>query len=619
MKTKLFLIAVAVSSLLSGKTKKVLLIGIDGCRADVLMSSNTPNIKNLISKSIYSLDGLCAAPTWSGNGWSTMLTGVWHTKHNVQNNSFSNPNYTNYPDLLTRIEAYNSNLRTISLTTWDPINDRIVKNADVKTKLYTDLAVKNSAVNALKNDNPDILFVDFSDPDYAGHGYGYSASSPQYVSSVQQTDTYIGEIVNAMKSRNNYNNEDWLVVLGTDHGGVSSGYHGGRSLVERNVFAIFSNPNFTPQKISKNISESNKTFNQLNFPAGTYAKPINQAAFNFGATQDFTIEFWVKPNASFSEDPVMIGNKNWANGRNKGIIISGYTGNTYKINIGDGTNRIDLVGEKLEINKWKHIAVTFDRDGLVTLYEDGLPIVFEKMNTIGNIDSVLPFTINQDGTNVYGLNLAASYKDIRVWKSALPYNVLANWVNKDITSAHPYYAQLLANWKCNEASGMSLIDSSPNNNNAPIKGNPNRNLNTTTNFKFNDYSSTPRETDFFPSILNWMCIPVQASWGIDGVNRIPACTNSPSAKKELETPVVNDLTLFPNPAYQDINVKFTSDEREVKLEIIDSRGNILSTKKLTSSKGYYDEKINIQSLSSGIYFIKINGNKQSLSKTFIKK
>lgn len=617
MKTKLFSLAVIMSSFFNAQTKKVLFIGIDGCRADVMMSSNIPNIQNLVSKSIYSLDGLCAATTWSGNGWSTMLTGVWHTKHNIQDNSFTNPNYVNYPDFLTRAETYNSNLRTISLASWAPINDQIVQNADIQSNFTSDVAVKNAAVNALQSDNPDILFIDFDDVDHAGHSYGFSSSVPQYVSAIQQTDAYVGEIVNAMKNRATYNNEDWLVVLTTDHGAVESA-HGGGNLSERNIFTIYSNPNFTPQQISKTVVESNKTFNQLNFPAGTYAKPTNQTPFNFGATQDFTIEFWVKPNTSFSSDPVMIGNKNWANGKNKGIIISGYSGQTYKINIGDGTNRIDLVGGKMETNQWKHIAVSFDRDGLVTLYEDGVPVTFAKMNTIGNIDSGLPFTINQDGTNVYGQNLAASYKDIRVWKSALPNDVLVNWANENITPSHPYYAQLLANWKCDETSGNTLVDSSPNNNNASVTGSPSRNAGTVNNFKIYNYLSTTRETDHLPTVLNWMCIPVQASWGIDGINRIPLCSNGSLSTKELEAST-NDFMIYPNPANQEINVKFKSDEREVKVDIIDAKGSIVLTQKISSSKGFYDEKINITNLSTGFYFIKITGNKKSLSKTFIKK
>ncbi len=609
--------AVLVGCSLMAQTKKVLFIGIDGCRADVMISSNTPNIHNLINQSIYSLDGLCAATTWSGNGWSTMLTGVWHTKHNVQDNNFTNPNYANYPDFLTRAETYNSNLRTISLAHWNPINDEIVQNADVKTNYGTDLAVKNAAVSALQSDNPDILFIDFDDVDHAGHSYGFNSNTSQYVSSIETTDAYIGEIVAAMKNRATYNNEDWMVVLTTDHGATDTS-HGGGSLSERDIFTVYSNPNFTPQQISKTIVESNKTSNQLNFPAGTYAKPANQIPFNFGATQDFTIEFWVKPNANYSSDPVMISNKNWANGKNKGFVISGYSGQTFKMNIGDGVNRIDLVGGKAETNQWKHIAVSFDRDGLVTMYEDGVPVTFAKMNIIGNIDSGLPLTINQDGTNVYGQNLTASYKDIRVWKTALPNDVIVNWANQDITSSHPYYNQLLANWKCDETSGNTLVDSSVNANNAAVTGSPTRDFATTNNFKIFNYLSTTRETDHFPTVLNWLCIPVQASWGIDGVNRIPVCQGNVLSANDMKLKN-NDFELFPNPASHDINVRYKSDEKELKVEIIDAKGSILTSKKMNSLNGNYNEKLNIENYPNGIYFIKINGNKNSLTKTFIKK
>lgn len=617
MKTKLFSIAVFVSCLFGAQTKKVLFIGIDGCRADVMMSSNIPNIQNLVNQSIYSMDGLCAATTWSGNGWSTMLTGVWHTKHNVQDNNFTSPNYANYPDFLTRAETYNPNLKTISLAHWAPINDKIVQNADVQTNLASDLAVKNAAVSALQNDNPDILFVDFDDVDHAGHSYGFASTVPQYVSAIQTTDSYIGAIVAAMKNRPTYNNEDWLVVLTTDHGAIQSS-HGGGNLSERTIFTVYSNPGFTPQQISKTVLESNKTFNQLSFPAGTYAKPANQTPFNFGTIQDFTVEFWVKPNASYSSDPVMISNKNWANGKNKGFVISGYSGQTFKLNIGDGTNRIDLVGGKVETNKWKHIAVSFDRDGLVTMYEDGVPVTFAKMNTIGNIDSGLPLTINQDGTNTYGENLAASYKDIRIWKSALPNSVIVNWANQNITSSHPYYAQLLADWKCNGTSGNTAADSSPNANNLTITGSPAYATGTTNTFKIYDYTTTTRETDHFPTVLNWMCIPVQAAWGIDGVNRIPACASGSLSAKET-VKISDAFKIYPNPASETLNIQYQCDEKEVKAEIIDGKGLSVSTKNLKSFNGSFNEKMDIRGLPAGMYFIKITGSKKSLTKSFIRK
>lgn len=617
MKTKLFSIAMAIGSLITAQTKKVLFIGIDGCRPEVMMALNTINIQSLISQSIYSTDALCASTTWSGNGWSTMLTGVWHNKHNVQDNNFTAPNFTAYPDFLTRAETFNPNLKTISLAHWSPINNNIINNADVKTNFSTDLAVKNAAVTALQNDNPDILFVDFDDVDHAGHSYGFSSGVSQYTSSIQTTDQYIGEIVSAMKNRPTYNSEDWLVLVTTDHGATDTA-HGGPNLSERNIFTIFSNPNFTPTQINRTVNQSAKTFNQVNFPAGTYAKPASQTPFNFGATQDFTVEFWVKPNASYTSDPVMISNKNWNSGNNKGFNISGYSGQTYRLNIGDGTNRIDLNGGKLTVNQWKHIAVSFDRDGLVKVYEDGVVVTFAKMQSIGDITSGLPLTINQDGTNTYGLNLAASYKDVRIWNSALPETVIVNWANQDVTSSHPFYSQLLANYKMSETTGNTLTDSSTNNNSATITGTPTRNLNTTSNFTIFDYLATPRETDHMPTVFNWLCIPVQASWGIDGVNRIPACATGTLSANETNKNQ-SEFVLYPNPANQEINVRFNSQDKTVKMNIVDAKGSVILFQELSSGNSNYDKKLNIQNLPSGVYYVQIKGSKTALSKSFIKK
>lgn len=617
MKTKLFAIALFAGALFNAQTKKVLFIGIDGCRPDVMMSSNTPNIQGLLPTAVYSLDAITLAPTISGNGWSSMLTGVGLDKHNVPDNNFTNPNYANYRDFLTRIETYNSNLRTMSLVHWAPINNNIINTADVKTNFSTDLAVKNAAVNALQNDNPDVLFVDFDDVDGAGHSYGFSSTSTQYVNSIQTTDTYIGEILTAMKNRSTYNNENWLVVVTTDHGGEGAS-HGGGNLTERDIFSIYSNPSFTPQQISKTQSQNTSTYNRLNFPAGTYAKPSVQSGFNFGANQDFTIEFWVKPNANYSSDPVFISNKNWNSGNNKGFVISGYSGQTFKMNIGDGSNRLDLTGGKLVTNQWKHIAVTFDRDGLATMYDDGVPVTVGKMSTIGDITSNLPLTINQDGTNTYGVNLAASYKDVRIWNAKLSNEAIVQWANQDVTSSHPFYSNLLANYKMTEASGNTLTDSGPLGNNATITGSPTRNLQTSETFTIQNYLNTPRQTDHFPTVLNWLCIPVQSSWGIDGVNRIPVCDTAVLSVNDAEKKQ-NELVIYPNPASNEINLRFNSPDKKLILHIIDAKGSIVSVKELSSSNSQYNQKINTEFLSAGVYFVQVKGDKTSFSKSFIKK
>jgi len=85
---KLLLILLCLPLLIKAQTiKKVLLIGIDGCRADALELANTPTIDNLIANGVYSPDALNDDITISGPGWSAILCGVWSGKHLSVDNS----------------------------------------------------------------------------------------------------------------------------------------------------------------------------------------------------------------------------------------------------------------------------------------------------------------------------------------------------------------------------------------------------------------------------------------------------------------------------------------------------------------------------------------------------
>jgi len=90
---KIILLSIILNFCLSSaQDKKLLFIGIDGCRSDALTLAETPNIDELIDKGLYIKDALCSIkghPTVSGPGWSTMLTGVWYDKHGVIDNSFN--------------------------------------------------------------------------------------------------------------------------------------------------------------------------------------------------------------------------------------------------------------------------------------------------------------------------------------------------------------------------------------------------------------------------------------------------------------------------------------------------------------------------------------------------
>src|SRR5438132_243269 len=87
-----------------GPVKKVLLIGIDGCRPDALLAAKAPNLHGLIQDGCFSDKAQALEFTVSGPCWSSMLTGVDWKKHGVRDNSYKGSNFGEFPNVLARFK-----------------------------------------------------------------------------------------------------------------------------------------------------------------------------------------------------------------------------------------------------------------------------------------------------------------------------------------------------------------------------------------------------------------------------------------------------------------------------------------------------------------------------------
>lgn len=512
---------------------KVLILGVDGVRTDALQAANTPHLDSLLTTSVYSYDALTEAPTWSGVGWSGMLTGVWRNKHGVTDNTFIGANFFNYPHFLQRVEAYDPSLHTVSISHWSPINIFIVNltPVDVVSSPSSDSLVADEAIAALTNSDPDVIFLHFDDVDHNGHGYGFSPNIPEYISSIEGVDRHVGRVLDALTSRPNFANEDWLILGSTDHGGLQLN-HGGATLVERNIFYFASRPGQAPQQLSKTmvLTNSNCMPDSMGLRmsgASDYASVPNDTSFQFGANEDFTLELRLK-TAGWSGDPAFLGNKNWNSGANAGFVISCPFGNTtdWKVNIGDGSNRVDVNGGLIADNQWHHLAASCDRNGLLTIYKDGLEEGAAAMSGVGNIDNSLSLGIGQDGSLTYGSAMEGLISEVRVWRTVVDSATLAAWQCMPLDNSHPNYGDLVGYWRMNEGSGLTLVDSGPYGMNGTYAGSASDweqvNVPDTTF----DYSNTPRIVDVATTALAHMCVPIDPLWGLDG-NVVGANVPSP--------------------------------------------------------------------------------------------
>ncbi len=132
---------------------------------------------------------------------------------------------------------------------------------------------------------------------------------------------------------------------------------------------------------------------------GSYAKVDAGSQLDFRHENDFTVGVWVNTDVNQS-DPVIIGDKDWGSGGNPGFLFT-QIGSNWKLNAGDGSNRIDVTGTDIDDGFWHFLAVSFDRDGEATVYTDGIKNSSSDMSALGNMSADLDLNLGQDGTGGY--------------------------------------------------------------------------------------------------------------------------------------------------------------------------------------------------------------------------
>lgn len=250
----LFCLVTLTVSCSNPKENKVLIIGIDGCRPDALLVANTNNIDSLWKNGAYTFNAKADEISSSGICWTSMLTGVWHDKHNVISNDYKNPNIKEFPHFFRRVKQFKQELSTYSIVNWDPIHKILQTNdADVVKSFKTDEAVTEEVIHILSEDNVDVIFVQFDDVDHAGHYYDFDTLSEEYILSITVADMQVGRIVQSLRQRSNYNNENWLIIITTDHGG-SNFRHGLNIKEHTTVFYIVSGDNTNKGEIIDDVN-----------------------------------------------------------------------------------------------------------------------------------------------------------------------------------------------------------------------------------------------------------------------------------------------------------------------------------------------------------------------------
>lgn len=254
----------------TARENKAIFIIVDGISADILESVDTPNIDRIIAQGAYShgwLGGKAGrysqSPTVSAVGYNHVITGVWSNKHNVYNNDIEAPNYNywnifrlfkhNYPE--KPVAIYSSWLDNRTKLAGDGLAeagnitiDIHFDGFDVDTLAFPqdygyvqriDDHVSDLAAQSISADAPYLSWVYLWYPDDTGHRYG---EVEEHFESIKVADEQVGRIWDAVQYRMENYNEDWLLMITTDHGRrlPDGSGHGGQTERERTIWIVSS-------------------------------------------------------------------------------------------------------------------------------------------------------------------------------------------------------------------------------------------------------------------------------------------------------------------------------------------------------------------------------------------
>ena len=275
----LFVMALCLLGCRQGKEKKAVYIIIDGVPADIVERLDLPAIKEISSRGAYgrsyvggTVGRYDQTPTISAVGYTDLLTATWVNKHNVPGNSNLKPNY-NYWTIFRIAKEQKKEVKTGLFSSW--IDNRTVLLGEGKPEtgnlkidyvsdgyeldtvafpkkeydlniLDVDEHVSKEAAKCIKENAPDLSWVYLWYTDDAGHNFGNGEALDE---SVRIADRQVGRVWEAVKYREEHFNEDWMIVVTTDHGREFKGYgHGNQSERERVTWVA------TNQKVNERMT-----------------------------------------------------------------------------------------------------------------------------------------------------------------------------------------------------------------------------------------------------------------------------------------------------------------------------------------------------------------------------
>ena len=261
-----------------GPGSKAVFVIVDGIPADVVERVPTPTIDAIAAVGGYgraTVGGPIGepgeTPTISAPGYMSLITGTWANKHNVYENYGISPDYR-YWNLFRLVRSEKPELQLAIFSTWTDnrkilLGEGLAEGGNWRFDMAVDglekdevrfprrpldahiadidNSVSREAARLIASEGPDLSWVYLQYTDDVAHKYGESA---EFERAVVQMDQFVNAIWLGVLARQEAHDEDWLVIVTTDHGrdAVTGRTHGAQSKRERTIWMATNSQRLTP-------------------------------------------------------------------------------------------------------------------------------------------------------------------------------------------------------------------------------------------------------------------------------------------------------------------------------------------------------------------------------------
>ena len=516
--------------------RKVLMVNIDGAVGEIVeqleQEGKLTNIASILPHSKYSWNGLSTySDTTNTTGeedpvtWASLMTGVVKGKHKITNNSYipnvslepgkeyADLSISYYPTFLYRIREYDSYMHTLCVTPWRNLNEQFLNDAYKTITSGSDEETKDTVAYSLKKEDYTFSLASFKGVLEAGKQSGFSADNGDYVSALNTIDGYIGELLEAIKSRKTYDREEWLVVITSNDGGSPDGSYGGSSDEERNTFTLFYYPNFSEVELHGTTIDSPNFNSEVKGVAADYAQK-----YSLGLDDTLTVQMILHINANpddgsygWSHWDKLLGKENW------GLYRKDKDGTEFGVYVGGWAEGV----VSSFTDGWWHsftVSMMYDSDGTKSrefkMYYDGEL----THDATFDFDASVVSSVDTSDFVLGGSPINFNIAELRIWDTELSvFDYSDNACLLDMPSSQANYKHLIGYWNFTDRSSIKNDTIVKN----EIPGMPDlilsqplqftKSANTLACNMESDNIVVENET-IAPQILYWLNITIQSKW-----------------------------------------------------------------------------------------------------------